>query len=789
MKNLINFVVHFIEKTIMRNFIILAVFALAFTVKGYSQGIPVGAWRHHLPSKKIIATIEVDNKIIGASEYGLVIYDKEDNSISKYNKVNGLSDFELSFINYFKSHDIIFIGYLNGNIDLLKDGVVYNIPDIKQTTSIFGSKKINNAIANAENIFVATDFGIVQISLDEFIILNTLYIGENASLLQVNDIIIHENNIIAATESGVLLADLDSPNLADFNSWESLANEPVEEGYYKGLCVAFDNLVLWTRSGDMDQIFYLEDDVWQLLSPEEENYFEHKNGLGFSENHFWVANKEHLDLFNQDFELSERIEEYLSSTPQPNHAFFGSDGDLWISDSKRGIVRKTANGQLQNYVPEGPLTAASTGLGTAPGIVWVTPGSITEGGVNTFNYDGVFYFENESWKAANRYNIPELDGVFDVIRATPDPGNSKQVYLSSWTEGLIRLTTSGDATKYNEDNSTLQRRVGLNDRVRIGGAAFDSSRNLWVTNSEVEKPISVRKNNGDWLAFSTNGLVSSSQITGKIVVDDWDQKWIILPGNGILLFKENSLENSNDYQVRKLSTQQGNGALPSNYVYSIAVDLNGYVWVGTQKGVAIFYTPQDAFTENSFNAQQIIVTEGEFAGLLLENDQVNTIAIDGANNKWFGTNRSGAFFMTPDARNTYQHLNTSNSPLPSDNILDIAVEPESGEVFFATDRGLASFRNWATAGGDKHEDVYAYPNPVKPGYEGYIAIKGLVRNADIRITDISGNLVYKTIAQGGQAIWNGRDLNGRKPSSGVYVVFSTNEDGSEKAVTKILFLN
>jgi ligand-binding sensor domain-containing protein len=274
---------------------------------------------------------------------------------------------------------------------------------------------------------------------------------------------------------------------------------------------------------------------------------------------------------------------------------------------------------------------------------------------------------------------------------------------------------------------------------------------------------------------------------GDIVIDNSDQKWVILhQGGGIFLFKENSLDTDTDFQARKLTTQHG---LPSNEIYSVAIDHNGYVWVGTDQGVGVFYNPGRAFTGEAFNAQLIVVEQDGFGAYLFENETINAIEVDGANKKWFGTTRSGVFLLSADARETIFHFNTQNSPLPSNNILDIAIMEKTGEVFFATDRGLVSFRGLATARERIHTDVYAYPNPVRPGYNGYIAIKGLVANARVKISDINGNLVYETISEGGQAIWNGKDLFGKRPSSGVYLVFSTNDDGSETIVSKILFIN
>ena len=743
-----------------------------------------------MPANRTVKVIDTGDEIIGATEYGLVRYNRNDDRIYLFNKVQGLSDFGISTLEYFSSHDLIFIGYQNGNIDIIRNNTVHNVPDIRLTTAIMGSKRINNVALLDENLYVATDFGIVQIGVQQLVVFNTFLIGDDASVLQVNDILVHDGSFYAATAQGMLVADVDAPNLADFNSWEALENEPVEEGFYNSVFTAFDKLFLWNSAGDLDQIFYLEDETWVPFFPDIEGtigYFNRKNGMGFSNNRLWVAYEGAIDLFNNDFELVDRIDSYGFGSLNPQNLLF-DNVNMWIADFGVGVIRRNEAGQFQSFLPESPSTAMASGLASSPAAVWVAPGSITSGGQNNWNYDGALFFENERWRSATRFNIPGLDGVFDIVRVVADPGNSKQAYFASWSRGLFKLTTDRDFTLYDETNSTLQRRSAIGDQVRIGGAAFDRNRNLWVTNSEVDRPISVMRNNGQWLSFDTKGLVGNNQVIGNITVDNSNQKWVIIPGNGIIVLKENTLENSNDFEVRRLTTLAGNGSLPSNYVYSMAVDQSGYVWVGTQAGVAVFYNPQNVLTQSSIDAHLPIVVQDGFAGLLLENDQVNTIFVDGGNNKWFGTSRSGAFFMTPDARNTYLHFTIDNSPLPSNNILDITVAPETGEVFFATDKGLASFRNFATAASETHQEVYAYPNPVKPGYDGYIAIKGLVRNAHVKITDINGNLVYETRAQGGQAIWNGRDLNGRKPSSGVYTVFSTNDDGSETAVTKILFI-
>ena len=145
--------------------------------------------------------------------------------------------------------------------------------------------------------------------------------------------------------------------------------------------------------------------------------------------------------------------------------------------------------------------------------------------------------------------------------------------------------------------------------------------------------------------------------------------------------------------------------------------------------------------------------------------------------------------MSADGTEEIHHFTEENSPLYSNQIVDIEINNETGEVFFGTDQGILSYKSTATGGGTVNTDVVVYPNPVKPGYNGIIAIKGLVSNADVKITDVSGTLIYATRAEGGQAIWSGKSFDGRKASTGVYLVFATDDEGNEKIVTKILFIN
>jgi hypothetical protein len=213
------------------------------------------------------------------------------------------------------------------------------------------------------------------------------------------------------------------------------------------------------------------------------------------------------------------------------------------------------------------------------------------------------------------------------------------------------------------------------------------------------------------------------------------------------------------------------------------------MWVGTDQGLCIFSNPENIFKSGAnFDARQIVIKTGLVYSNFLGTTPINCIKVDAANRKWIGT-VNGAWLVSSDGYTVIKNFTTSNSPLLSNIVNEIGINDYTGEVFFATEKGIISYMGTATAAGDTHGDVLVYPNPVRPEYAGLIAIKGLVENAYVKITDISGQLVYETRANGGTATWNGLNFLQKRAATGVYLVYSSNQDGTETHVAKILFIN
>jgi len=408
---------------------------------------------------------------------------------------------------------------------------------------------------------------------------------------------------------------------------------------------------------------------------------------------------------------------------------------------------------------------------------------------NQYQKKGVYKYQNNSWHS---FNGGAYDSLFDITSVNINPQNTNEVFFGSWGKGLIKTTNGVVNEVYNKFNSGIQSLNAYTDH-QIGSSVFDENNVLWVTCSgspgaNVNNPL-VAFDGEDWFTYNMDNMLVTNSNAGEILVDANGFKWFISKENGIFVFDENgTLEDKSDDRIALITTGESKGNLPSKSVHAIAQDQDGKIWVGTEEGLTVINSTFGVF-DGQVEANRIIIEQDGSYQYLLETEIINTIKVDGGNRKWIGTASGGVYLVSENGQETIHHFTAENSALISNTIFDIEIFGSTGEVFFATDKGLISFVGDATDANEYTGPTYAYPNPVRPDYEGLIGIKGLVENSEVKITDITGNVIYETMSEGTTATWDGKSLNGERAQTGVYVVFSVSDDGRQKEVAKILFIN
>ena len=721
---------------------------------------------------------ESPTKVYAASENGLFSYNKYSHNVEKLTKVNILSDVGVSAIAYSEENNVLVVGYSNGNLDLIFEYEKINLSDIKREM-ISASKSINHILFVNQYAYLSCGFGIVVVNIEKREIKDTYYIGDLGSLIQVNQTFDYNNFIYAATNQGVYVAELNNPNLVDYSNWSIITDIPNYTSNFNSIYVK-DGILLVHESNE-----FSNDIIYSNYSGTWTNFISEFSTIRKIENtnsKIQIVTNRSILNYDLNFNFQNSITKLDIPSLNPFDVVVSSDNTYWIADKGHGLV-KWQLGNAEYIMPNAPYLPNAFAIDIKNDKVVVAAGARTPSWANTFLNGALFTFENERWSSTINFETP------DYVAVKIDPYDNNHYFAGSWLGGVVEYRNNQLVETYTDVNSSLQSDIEGEKYFKIGGIEFDDQNNLWVTNSGTVNPVSVRETSGDWTSFNFDEEISGL-LTGDIIITEDNHKWVLLPnGNGIFVFDDNrTIGNENDDQTKKLSVIDESGNVISNNVYSIAEDLEGNIWVGTDQGIVVYYNPQDVFEDAGFHAQRIVITIGDATNYLLKTQIITSIAVDGANRKWIGTQSSGVYLVSEDGTEEINHFTAENSPLLSDKIYDIGINHETGEIFFATDKGLISYRGSATMGSDEFRDVYVYPNPVRENYSGDITIRGLVSDVNVKITDISGNIVYETTAEGGQATWDGKNFSGQRASTGVYLVFCSNDDGSKTYITKLLFI-
>lgn len=725
--------------------LLLTSYSLLLTSTLYAQtDIPIGTWRMHLSYNTITSVALSTNKVYGAAESGILIFDRIDNSLSSYNRLNGLTGTGISCIAYDANRDQLLIAYNNGDLDILKNNVVTNFNRLKNSSSITGSKKINHIAVQQDFAYLATDYGVVVFDLQQLELKETWRdLGPAGETLKILESTFFNDSIFLATEKGVLAGDT-GDNLLDFNSWKrnstgDFANPVIS-------IAAFNNKVYATISGA--GVYRYDNGQWTKESFLQNETF---NFLTSTADFLLIGTGSALWKLNASGLQQQVVAENIV---EPQAAAADAQQKLWIGDRWNGLL-SDFTGSFISYIPNGPTTTQTHRLKFLNQVMYALPGGYTLSGLPLENQGDLNFFENGSWAVTAK----SLNDLTDIEAFS---GNT---FLSSFGDGIERTESSGSITLFDQTNSSLEN-VSAPDKSVFISAIESSANGLWVANYAANQPIHLF-DGVSWQPY-TFGFPQASYPL-DIITDFENNLWMRIDperGGGLLVF------NKEDNTTLFRSETTGNGALPNRLVHAFALDRDGLIWVGTLEGVAYFFSADDDAIKPIFDNR-----------FLLRDEKITALAVDDGNRKWIGT-ENGVWLFSPSGEELIHNFTEENSPLLSNKINDIEINPANGEVFFSTDKGIVSYRADAT-GTSPSSAVKIFPNPVTSDFTGMVGISGLPTDAFVKITDVSGKLIWQTQANGSTAAWNVRDYNGRRAATGIYLVFAATLDGTDSVVGKI----
>ena len=740
------------------------------------KNLRIGEWNAYLSHRIALKSVERNGVIYSLSPRGgMFSFDMETREIRTFSTIEGMSGINPTTIYYAPDTDVIFIGYEDGMVDYLSPDEKFGyFTDIERNT-FYTRKSINSFASEGNRLYIGTDFGIVIYNLESGLPETDItQFGDNPTRLAVTSLALFDNQIWALINgAGLYSAPVDFPNLKDPSIW-------MEESGFHGLPVSPQ---LKEVVANKDRIMVRADttvyerqtDSWEIFEDLDEKL-------------------DHLVLTDKTVVGMRITRASVITFDGPRYTYFlgvGVRHTLPITESLfytatagRGLVEFNA-WELADIAPDGPKTNDCLRVAAGNGEFYVAPKGYDQALAPDRNNLGVYYFNpTTGWKSLDA-GSETLDksvstsfarGIYDETTST--------AWMASWGSGIVEIKNGEQQAFYNCQNSGLSvinPPCDLADiaNTRVSGMDFDPEGNLWVSLDFAQHPLVMRTPEGQWYSANTSQIPNNDHFI-EMIVDEYGSKWILNDEQGVLIYNDNKTPtNMEDDWTLQLKSGINNGDLPNNVVTSIAQDHEGFIWVGTTAGVVVFYDPFSISERKIVDARPPVFERRP----LLKDAVINAITVDGGNRKWLATN-DGVFLVSEDGDQLIHQFTEENSPLLSNVVNDVSIDQSTGEVFFATSRGLISFLGDATTGASQCNDVFVFPNPVFTDYEGLISIEGSAAGSLVKITTVSGLLVNEVQSEGGRATWNGRDLYGNKVKSGIYLALIADRNGEKACIGK-----
>ncbi|MEC4004272.1 two-component regulator propeller domain-containing protein [Flavobacterium sp. SUN052] len=765
---------------------LLLFFSLAV---GFAQSNQL--WKGYFSFSQITDLSESSQNIYASSENAFFSKNLSTNDIKTTTSVDGLKAETITSLYHSDTVNKTFVGNQNGLLLVVnQDGsILYKTGILDEVPVSPVIKRINHFLEFNNKLYISCDYGITVFDLITYEFGDTYYIGNGGQQVKIYQTTILNNEIYAATETnGIKKALLSNPNLVDYNQWQVFDN-----GNWNGITTIQNKLIALNTNGRVYKHNGVSFDEILNLS---------QSGLDIrtSNDYLIVTSLNNVYLLNSSFQQVAHVTtSQVTTIPVTFSCATLINGIIYIGTNENGVLSSSLSNptNFEFIMPDGPLKNKIFRVKTSSSMLLALYGRYS-GDYNPYDIpNGLGQYPISKYTSENGWDLipySSLFGAKSLSNITFNPKNEKQFYVSSYFSGLLKVDNEVPTILYNSTNTgtdglqslTLSPPNPTYVDIRINGPLFDKNGNVWVTNNYLTKPLKVLRASGQWQSFDLTSGIAASDLTNLSyavpTIDKNSTKWLPTDKNGLIGFNENY---SNKIIVIKTGT---NGNLPDLDVRCVAVDNKNQLWIGTNKGLRIIPSVDSFISETEIQTKAIIILENDLAQELFYDQFILDIAVDGANRKWVSISDSGVYLVSSNGQETIYHFTKDNSPLPSNIINDIEIDGVTGEVFFATDKGLVSFKGTSTKPSDDLSGVYVYPNPMRPEYNGTVKISALTNKAVVKITDIEGNLVYETTSEGGTIEWDTTAFGKYKVASGVYMILVSAQDGIDTIVKKVMII-
>lgn len=756
-------------------------------------------WEGHFSYLNINEVVEGNGKVYAASENAIFSYDIQSKDLETISTINGLSGEFISTIHYSITYNLLVVGFENGLIEIynVSDNSVLSVVDILEKPTIPPNNKAINHFNEYNNvIYIATGFGISVFDLERLEFGDTYFIGDGGSQIIVNETEVSGDYIYAAcsNSSGLRRALVASAGLINYQEWSQFAT-----GNFVGIQQVQNKLYTVRANSKIYEVF--DSAITELFT-----YPTLPLDLKTSNTNLVVTTIGSVYIYDENFTLLTTANTSVEYNTVFTSAVTTNEG-IYIGTLGNGVLR-TSIENTSNYVkihPNGPLRNNVFSVETGFNNVWATYGGYSLTYLPNNNKYGVSHLQDEWLNTVyDSLQYPAINLNYIAI----NPLKPQQVFISSFQHGILEIDNDEPIIVYNNQNSGLESLVLPGNpsftSIRVSGSTFDRGGILWSMTARVERPLkSYNPSTGQWIGYDFTEIIPDALNDefgySDIVIDANNTKWIGGYKLGLIGFNENG-----GNHLLKFINDENGANMPSPLVRALAIDKQNQLWIGTIKGLRVLYNTSNFFENSNVSTNEIVILEDGIPKELLEQQFITDIIVDGSNNKWVATIGAGVFYFSSNAQETIFHFTKDNSPLPSNNVNDMALDSNNGIMYFGTDKGLVTFKSGGSETEEELANAYVYPNPVRPGFDMFnekIKIKDISDNVNIKITDIEGNLVaeaesrtnlryrgYNLEIDGGIAYWNGKNLGNNTVASGVYLVMLSDLNTFETKVLKLMIV-